>query len=60
MNEYATRNLSTVSGHFICGKCWIHVEDYVRVIYDEDSKDTTYQYKFKYCPECGRKVVEEW
>ena len=32
----------------------------MRAIYDEDAEDTTYhECEFKFCPECGRKVVEE-
>lgn len=55
-----TRNVAEVSDEFICEQCGMHIEDYVRAIYDEESEDTTYKgYEFKFCPECGRKVVEE-
>lgn len=55
-----TRNTSKVSDTFICEKCGIRIEDYSRVEYDEDAEDTThYEYEFKFCPECGRKIVEE-
>lgn len=55
-----TRNIAEVSDTFICEKCGIHLEDCVRAEYDEDAEDTThYEYKFKFCPECGRKIVEE-
>lgn len=43
---------------FICEKCRIHLEDCVSVEYDE--YDTIhYEYEFKFCPECCRKIVEE-
>lgn len=55
-----TRNLSAVSDRFFCEKCGIRLEDCTRVIFDEDAEYTTYQeYEFKFCPECGRKIVEE-
>ena len=38
---------------FVCSKCGIHLYDWVRVC-DED----WYEYEFKYCPNCGAKVVE--
>ena len=55
-----TRNLAKVSDTFICGKCGIHIKDCIKVVYNEDTEDTTYQeYEFKFCPECGRRVMEE-
>lgn len=55
-----TRNLAEVSDTFICKECGIHLEDCVKCVYDEDAEDTThYEYEFKFCPECGRKIVEE-
>ena len=60
MNEHATRNIAEISNAFICGKCGICLEDCVSVEYDEDTEDTTYHvYEFKFCPECGRRVMEE-
>lgn len=60
MNEHVTRNISIISGSFICEKCRIYLEDFVSVEYDEDTEDTTYHvYEFKFCPECGRRVMEE-
>ena len=39
---------------------FIHADDCVSVEYDEDTEDTTYHvYEFKFCPECGRRVMEE-
>ena len=55
-----TRNMSKVSDTFICEECGVHLNDYVRVIYDEDLEDTTFhEYEFKFCPECGRRVMED-
>lgn len=55
-----TRNIAEVSDTFICEKCRIHLEDCVKCVYDEDAEDIThYEYEFKFCPECRRRVVEE-
>lgn len=55
-----TRNLAKVSDTFICEKCGIWLEDCVKCVYDEDAEDTIhYEYEFKFCPECGRRVMEE-
>ena len=55
--EAVTRNVAEVSDTFICKKCGIRI---MRAIYGEDAEDTTYhECEFKFCPECGRKVVEE-
>ena len=58
--ENFTRNLSKSYKTFICEECGVHIEDCVKAVYDEDTEDTKYQeYEFKFCPECGRKIVEE-
>ena len=45
---------------FTCSKCGITIVDYVEEMVDEEEYDTTYyEYAFKYCPNCGAKVVEE-
>ena len=58
MNSHFTRNLAEVSDTFICKECGIHIEDYSRVEFDEEDENdiTHYEYEFKYCPECGRKI----
>lgn len=45
---------------FICSECGIHLEDWRRLVVDKDD-DTTYnyEYEFKFCPNCGRKIVEK-
>ena len=66
--EAVTRNIAEVSYTFICKQCGAHLEDCVKAVYtdiddvddDEGAKDIVYsEYEFKFCPECGRKVVEE-
>lgn len=58
--EAVTRNLSNISDRFFCEKCRIYLENWMKCLYYEDTEDTKYQeYEFKFCPECGRKVVEE-
>ena len=60
MNEHVTRNLSNISDRFFCEKCRIYLENWMKCLYYEDTEDTKYQeYEFKFCPECGRRVVEE-
>lgn len=58
-----TENMATVSDEFICKKCGIHLEDYSKVVMDEDSDgyidELHYEYEPKFCPECGAKIVEE-
>ena len=39
---------------FVCSKCGIHLYDWIR----KDDEDW-YEYEFKYCPNCGAKVVEQ-
>ena len=44
---------------FTCSECGITIVDYVEEEFDEENYDTTYrEYAFKYCPNCGAKVVE--
>ena len=52
-------NLNDVDG-FICAECGIQLKDWSRIVTDEDTGDEfCYEYSFEYCPNCGRKVVEE-
>ena len=50
-NEYADCD------QFICSNCGIELQDWVRVE-REDGEVTHYEYEFKYCPNCGRKIIE--
>ena len=62
MEEKTCKNISEmhpVDG-FTCSECGITIVDYVEERFDEEEYDTTYhEYAFKYCPNCGAKVVEE-
>lgn len=43
---------------FVCSKCGIWLEDWVRVEFDEEENDHVgFEYTLKYCPDCGRKIV---
>ncbi len=54
-----TRNISSYSDEFKCEACGTYITGYSKAEYDEDADDTVnYEYEFKYCPECGRKVEE--
>lgn len=45
---------------FICEECGIHLQDWRRVEIDEDDGDISYyEYTFRYCPNCGRKIIYE-
>lgn len=63
MTNETTRNVSyynPVDG-FVCDKCNISLVDWMRAEYDEELDDISYyEYEFRYCPHCGRKVVDEW
>ena len=57
-----TENMSTVAfcDRFICKNCDIHLENWVKVVIDpDDGERYHYEYEFKFCPECGAKIVEE-
>ena len=42
---------------FICSKCGIHLQDWVRM--DDEYDDIVHEYEFKYCPNCGLPIEEE-
>ena len=45
---------------FRCSECGLHLEDWTRYVYDEDSNEEYVQeYVFKRCPECGARIVGE-
>lgn len=44
---------------FICSKCGLIMRELQRYEIDEDTDDENcYEFEFKYCPRCGRKVIE--
>lgn len=46
---------------FICPHCGLHLEDWIRYVYDDDFCEKHGQeYVFKYCPECGSKIRGEY
>lgn len=45
---------------FICSEYGFITEDFSEKRIDEDDGDVTYhEFEFRYCPNCGAKVVEE-
>lgn len=57
-----TRNISEfnpVDG-FKCEKCGIDLRDWSRIVFDEDDDYAEFvrEYEFKFCPNCGKRVVE--
>jgi hypothetical protein len=42
---------------FICEKCNTHIEGYVQI--NEDSEHIVSAFRPKFCPNCGRKVLNE-
>ena len=45
---------------FICSKCGIELQNWYRVERDEDDGDETYhEYVFRYCPNCGARIIED-
>lgn len=44
---------------FICSECGFMIEDFSEKRIDEDDGEVTYhEFEFRYCPNCGAKVVE--
>lgn len=56
-------NLSAVADcdQWVCSHCGINLTEWTKVVVDEEENDTTYhEYCFKFCPECGHKVVSRY
>ena len=55
-----TKNLSEIAwcDSFICSKCGLHLEEWVKVEITEEYGKERFEYEFEYCPGCGRKIVE--
>jgi predicted RNA-binding Zn-ribbon protein involved in translation (DUF1610 family) len=63
MKDNETMNISefhTVDG-FKCLKCGIDLRDWSRINFDEDDDYSEFvtEYEFKFCPNCGKKIIEE-
>lgn len=44
---------------FVCSACGIELQDWHRVERDMDDGEVSYhEYTFRFCPHCGRKIVE--
>jgi len=55
-----TKNISDYADvdEFECDACGIRLAEWVRVEEDLDDGELTYhEYSFRYCPNCGRKIV---
>lgn len=59
--EQSTVNISPnnpVDG-FLCEKCGFEAEDWSAIERDEEYQDMNYyEFEFKYCPRCGKKVID--
>jgi DNA-directed RNA polymerase subunit RPC12/RpoP len=43
---------------FVCSECGIELQDWRRVERDEDGLEVYYEYRFRFCPNCGMKIKE--
>lgn len=44
---------------FVCSECGIELQGWVRIERDEDDGDiTSYEYRLRFCPNCGAKIEE--
>lgn len=43
---------------FVCSHCGIHLQEWIRYVDDGDSYEIAMEYEFRYCPNCGREIVE--
>lgn len=63
LDEKTCENLSeyNLCDRFECPNCGIVLEEYQEIKVDEDDDtgdECTYEYTPKYCPNCGRKIVD--
>ena len=42
---------------FVCSNCGIELLDWRRVEHDEDGDITYHEYEFRFCPNCGAKIL---
>ena len=62
LDEKTCANLSEFDSidEFECSNCGIVLSEYQQIEIDEDDGERFfYDYRPKYCPNCGRKIVEE-
>lgn len=57
-----TEDLATATEQFICKNCGIRIENFDKVVLEEDNdgyiNKLFHEYRFKFCSECGAKVKE--
>lgn len=41
---------------FVCSECGIELQDWRRVEHDEDGLEVYYDYRLRFCPNCGMKI----
>ncbi len=61
LEEENSNNLLALSvmNYYECSNCGIILEHYKRIVVDEDGMDEfSFDYRPKYCPNCGRKIVD--
>lgn len=63
LDEKTCENLSeyNLCDRFECSNCGIVLAGYLEIKVDEDddtSDECTYEYTPKYCPNCGRKIID--
>lgn len=44
---------------FVCSECGIELQNWHRVEHDDDGEETYHEYRLRYCPNCGGRIVEE-
>ena len=60
MNDIFCRNISDCNpvNEFICSECGLIMRELRGYEIDEDTNDEScYEFEFRYCPRCGRKVI---
>lgn len=44
---------------FVCSECGIELQDWNRVEREDDGEIIYHEYHLRYCPHCGRKIMEQ-
>ena len=60
MNDMFCRNISDCNpvDELICSECGLIMRELRGYEIDEDTNDEScYEFEFRYCPRCGRKVI---
>lgn len=63
MKDNETRNISEFRPEdgFECAKCGIDLREWCKInlAEDDDDAEIVTPFVFKFCPNCGRKIIEE-